>query len=895
MESSTSTAAGYINLGAVAYREGRLDEARALFVRALLTDHENERAWLWLATVSTDPDEQRYCLNRALEINPESSGLRRRALLPAGAATVPPELIELDHPPLPPDLVGVRAPAMPMLPRTALERRHRAQAGRNVPSVGDGTDADIPLPAPAPSPLSRVSWLLPLLGVVLLVVAGWLTFRNIGAPAPGNYVIAYAGPLTGGDAAIGQEQLQAVQLAVAEQNARGGIGGHVVRVESFDDGNDPARAGQIAEMLAADSHVLLVIGHDHSAATAAAAPIYEQAGLTVISPSSTADTLSDGEPWVFRSIFTNRTEGAFSAEYARHALGASTASIVSTAGDYEASLANAFVDQFSPIGEVRQRWEIDPKNRDASIAVIVSGLRDDPETGVLFLALQPPDARDVLLALARADLHPLILGGEALGFDDFANMFAAEPEEQEQPGFFTDGLYAVSPLLYDSLGGDALEFAQRFGATFGTMPDWLGAKAFDATVLGLYALETLDGANPAGTPPADLRQGVQRALVGLIGGEDSVPGLEGPLSFNPDRSAKESLSIGVFDLGALQSAPLQYRPTSPGAVNDLDAELSAGRVFDLDGEYFRQYRVVYVGVGVNEVSEVNAQNQTFDADFFLWFRYKGDQDAENIFFINADDPDTALPDPIERTEVDDEHFAMYRIDSTFGQPMDFRLYPWDRHALTISLQNVHLSEDDVVYVPDQSNLRQTQAERLSSGVDVTQPFNQVPSWTATRVLFTQDSATTRSTVPDPRSGAPELRSASTYNVQMTYQRDVRSFLIKNLLPLALLALVTYISLFFSPENAGTRIGFSITAILTTSVLLQSISGNLPDIGYTVAIEWGFYIYIGLSALLVLVNITIERWYKARRYAAVAQLDRIARVVYPVVILAVVTAYAVRFG
>ena len=88
---------------------------------------------------------------------------------------------------------------------------------------------------------------------------------------------------------------------------------------------------------------------------------------------------------------------------------------------------------------------------------------------------------------------------------------------------------------------------------------------------------------------------------------------------------------------------------------------------------------------------------------------------------------------------------------------------------------------------------------------------------------------------------------------------------------------------------------SITSILTTSVLLQSISGNLPDVGYTVAIEWGFYIYIALSALLVLVNITIDRWYKARRYAAAAQLDRTARIAYPLVILVVVTAYAVRFG
>ena len=895
MESSTSTAAGYINLGAVAFREGHLDEARALFVRALLADHDNERGWLWLATVATDPDEQRYCLNRALEINPESSGLRRRVLLPPGPAVVPPELIELDHPPLPPDLADVRTPALPMLPRTARERRQRAQANRAASGAGDGTDAEIPLPAPAQSPLGRRYWLLPLLALVLLVAAGVLTYRNSGAPSPDDYVIAYAGPLTGADAAIGQEQLQAVQLAVTEQNARGGIGGHKVRVESFDDGNDPARARQIAEALAADDQILLVVGHDRSDATAAAAPVYEQAGLTVISPSSTADSLGDGQPWAFRAIFTNRTEGAFSAEYARHALEAKTASIVTAPGEYEASLANAFADQFSTSGELRQRWEIDPENRDASIDAIVSGLRDDPEPEVLFLALEPADAHALLLALGRADVHPTMLGGEALGFDEFAGMFAAEPEALEQPGFFTDGLYAVSPLLYDSLGGNALEFAQRYRAIYGVTPDWLGAKAYDATALGLYAFDTLDGASPANTPHADLREQVQRALAGLIGGDESVTGLEGPLSFNQDRSVKESLSIGVFDLGSLQSAPLQYRAANPGDVRDLDAELASGQVFDLNGEYFRQYRVVYVGVGINGVSEIDVQNQTFDADFFLWFRYEGDEDAEDVFFINAEAPDTPLPDPIERSEVDGEHFAMYRIDSTFSQPMDFRLYPWDKHVLNVGLQNVSLSEEDVVYVPDQSNLRQTQAERLSSGVDITRPFNQVPSWIATRVLFTQDTATTRGTVPDPRSGAPELRSASTYNVQMAFQRDVRSFLIKNLLPLALLALVTYISLFFSPESAGTRIGFSITSILTTSVLLQSISSNLPEVGYTVAIEWGFYIYIGLSALLVLVNITIERWYKARRYAAVAQLDRIARIVYPLVILAVVTAYAVRFG
>ena len=893
MESSTSTAAGFINLGAAAYREGQRDEAREIFVRALLTDPGSERGWLWLATVADDPAEQRYCLNRALDINPESSGLRRRALLPPGPATVPPELIELDYPPLPPDLAEAGKPALPILPRTALERRHRAQATRV--GAGDGTDADIPMPTQAARRWDRFAWVLPVLGLVLLVLGGWWALRDRGAPALDDYVIAYAGPLTGPDAAIGAEQLRSVEMAVADRNAAGGIGGTRVRVESFDDAGDPERAEAVAAEIMADPNVLLVIGHESSAATQAAAPMYQQAGLTVITPSATANELTDGEPWVFRSIFTNQAEGAFAAEYALLALEATSAVVIATAGDYESTLAEAFERQFANGGEVRPRLEIDPADRDSSIQSIVTALQAKPEPDVVFLALQPDDAQALLLALGRAGVRPTMLGGEALGFQDFAARFAQEPEEHTQPGFFTNGLSVVSPLIYDSMGGRALEFSQRYVDAYGSGPEWFGAKAYDSALLGLYALESLGGETVVTAAPADLRQQVQTALAGLTGGDAMVPGLGGPLSFGADRTAPQSLSIGVFDLGSLQSAPLQFRPTSHDAGSDFDAELASGQIFELDGEYFRQYRVVYVGVDMNEVSNISVQDQTFDADFFLWFRYQGDKNAEDVFFVNAANPSTPLPDPIDRSEVDGDQFVMYRVDSTFSQPMDFRLYPWDTHTLTIALQNLMLSEDDVVYVPDQSNLRQTQAERLSSGVDVTRSFNRAPSWIASRVFFAQDTVTTRGTTPDPLTGAPELRAASTYDVELFYQRDVRSFLIKNLLPLALLMLVTYISLFFSPENAGTRIGFSITAILTTSVLLQSISGNLPDVGYTVAIEWGYYLYIGLSALLVLVNITIERWYRARRFAAVEQLDRMARIVYPVVILAMVAVYAVKFG
>jgi ABC-type branched-subunit amino acid transport system substrate-binding protein len=891
MENLPTSATGAINLGALAYREGRLDDARALFVRALLMDPNSEAGWLWFATVADDPAEQRYCLNRALKINPESAGLHRLALLPRGPSMIPPDLIELDQPPLPPDLASMPGVPLPIMPRAANVRRHRARAARAATAAAPEEAAP---PRAGIFAKPGVPWLLlaALLAIVALAVA---FYQRQQVPAESAYVIAYAGPLSGADASIGEEQLRAVQLAVNSLNASGGIGGHLVDVVSYDDQNDPALAATRAEEIAANDSVLLVIGHDISDVSMAAAPVYEKAGLAAISPSSTADALTANDPWYFRSVFTNHEQGELIAAYSREALGHDRASVISSAGSYQSSLASAFVDGFGRDGTIVKQWTLDPANRDASIATIVDELKATDDPGILFLPLLPEEAHPLLLSMGRAGIKIPMIGGEALGYGEFAELFENEPEEVEQPGFFTNGLYAASPLIYDSLGGDALAFAQRFRSAYDTSPEWFGAKAYDAATLALHAIGMMNGKS---TPPADIaaaRQQIRDALAATNNVDTSVPGLNGPLYFDKTNSIPQALSFGQFKLDHLLSAPLQYRAVQDPERFDLAADLADGKAFKIGDQVFRQYRVAYVGVDINEVSNLNPQAQTFDADFLLWFRYTGDKSAENVFFSNAANPEMTLPDPLDTTEDEGEQFAMYRISSTFTEPMNFQDYPWDQHLLTISMQNLSLSQDDLVYVPDQANLQQSQAERLRSAVDFTRPFNRIPSWIAERVFFSQGSATSRSTTPDPRTGAPEYEQVSTYQVQMSYLRDVGSFLIKNLLPLALLALVTYISLFFSPENASTRIGFSITAILTTAVLLQSISSNLPDIGYTVAIEWGYYAYIGLSAVLVLINITIDRWYKAKRFAAVRQLDRIARVVYPVVLLVVVAAYAIRFG
>ncbi len=900
MDNLPSSATGAVNLGAVAYREGRIEDARALFAHALHLDPDNERGWLWYATICDDPSQERYCLNRALEVNPESVGLQRLIELPSGPQTVPPDLQLVDEPPLPPALEKAEKTPLPILPRATVERRQRARALRA--ERGKSAREDTPAEA-ASAPADREGLRLPrswprwlpivaTIGIVLLAVAIMLWQRQP-RPLGDAYVIAYAGPLSGVDAATGQEELRAIKLELAKVNAAGGIGGWPVDVVSYDDQNDPALAAERAAEIVANNEILLVIGHHRSDASLAAAPIYEQAGLAAISPASTADVLTENDPWYFRSIFTNHQEGELIAAFSRHALDHDRASIISTGNQYEASLARSFVDAFGRDGTIVAEWTIDTADVEGSIARIVEEIQATDSPGIIVLALRPNEARPLLLAARRAGIQLPMIGGEALGYESFAALFDTEPEEIDQPGFFTNGLYVASPMIYDSLGGNALDFAQHFDAVYGVWPRWFGAKAYDAATLATHALGATTTSEAKAADVAEQRRDVRDALAALDSIEDAAPGLSGPLYFNATRSVPQSMSFGLFDRGRLLSAPLQYRAVTDPAL-DLTADRAAGLVFDIDGQPFRQYRVAYVGVDLNEVSNLDIRTQTFNADFFLWFRYSGDQSAESVFFPNSINPEAALPDPLEHTETNDNHFTMYRIDETFTDPLNFVDYPWDEHVLTLSMQNRLLAQDDIVYVPDQANLRLTQAERQRSGADVSQPFSRIPNWIVTSVIYAQDSATVRSTVPDPLTGAPEHEQVSTYQVQISYARDVRAFLIKNMLPLVLLALVTYISLFFAPANAITRISLSITSVLTASVMLQSVWTSLPNVGYTVAIEWFYYVYIGLSAVLVLINITVDRWYKAKRFAAASQLDLLAQILYPAVLLIVVAAYWIRF-
>jgi branched-chain amino acid transport system substrate-binding protein len=101
---------------------------------------------------------------------------------------------------------------------------------------------------------------------------------------------------------VAQEILRGVAHVQNQVNQTGGIGGRSLKVLIADDANDPELAQRIATELAKNPAVVAVVGHNASNASLAAAPIYQQAGLVMISPTSSSEKLSGFGNAILRTI-----------------------------------------------------------------------------------------------------------------------------------------------------------------------------------------------------------------------------------------------------------------------------------------------------------------------------------------------------------------------------------------------------------------------------------------------------------------------------------------------------------------------------------------------------------------------------------------------------------------
>ncbi|MSP01754.1 MAG: branched-chain amino acid ABC transporter substrate-binding protein [Acetobacteraceae bacterium] len=138
-------------------------------------------------------------------------------------------------------------------------------------------------------------------------------------PALAQIQIAVVGPLTGANAAYGEQMKAGALQAVADLNKAGGLLGKKIVLNIGDDACDPKQAVSVANQMATKK-VALVAGHYCSGSSIPASKVYLEEGVLQISPASTNPKFTDEGGWgTFRTCGRDDQQGLVAGQYlAKH-------------------------------------------------------------------------------------------------------------------------------------------------------------------------------------------------------------------------------------------------------------------------------------------------------------------------------------------------------------------------------------------------------------------------------------------------------------------------------------------------------------------------------------------------------------------------------------------------
>jgi ABC-type branched-subunit amino acid transport system substrate-binding protein len=853
-DSTPTTAAGWTRNAIQEINNGEVSDARQMLAAALRLDPDYETAWIWFGSIATDDAERRYCYERALAIDPDSVVASQLAQIKTTESRPPAELHDLEAPPLPEEFGG----------------SHYEEP-----------------------PAKHAIWPLALMAAAVLaglLIALWFLWPRSstkGSPIYVAFVAGFSG--SGADSAEAMERGLQVYLDYGNQN--GGIGGHPVEVVSFDDEDNPDKAVEVANQIVEDGRFVAVIGHRLSSTSVAAAPIYEAAGIPMVSPTATADELTANCTTCYRTVFDNSTQGKMMASYIIGVMGLDEAVVISEESSYGDTLSNGFDSVFeqaggSVIGEYT--LPADPAAAGDTIQQTALDIAANHQGKIVVMAVGATLAQPLLIALRNAGVEGTVFGSDSISSQTFLTT-TDQVARDAGGGDVTSGLYASAPVFVDSLNGDSVRLTAKYEENYGDLPTWRSFTSADAGVAIVNGLRSIADDENDHTV-AENRAAILENWDSLDSPKNSIPAFLGPLYFDQNRTASRPVAIGIANGTIYDSAPRQLVP-----ITSTPDKNAATQIVEIGDNTFAIKRVVQSGVDFNLIRDLNTVAETFYADFFVWFKYYGDDDAANVVFTNISDPQTLTVDEVRSEETDGQKYKVYRVTGSFTSPLDFRSFPFDSQNLQVRFQNRTLTSDQLVYAIDSDFTLIDQSERLSSGGNATTAINQISNWQANTLLAFAGSVGTSSNLGDPDvKVATQGIEFSQVGVNIDISRNVGQFLLKNLLPLVLLLAITYISLFFSHEQTTERVSFGITGVLTGAVLLSTVVSVLPDVGYTVAIEWAFYAFILLSALCILVALIGGRLNEAKQISEMRTLDLVSRIGYPVLVGLVVLAYWIEY-
>jgi branched-chain amino acid transport system substrate-binding protein len=256
-----------------------------------------------------------------------------------------------------------------------------------------------------------------------------------------------------------------------------------------------------------------VVGHADSRGSLFAAPVYDEAHIPLVVPTSTSRRLRTVSPWVFMMSPDDSLEADFIAAFARESLHTRSFAIFYDSDEYGIGLRDGLRTAFAALGlgpRVEEPIALpcgSPETAEASILRATARPID-----LVVIAGRTRDAACLGRRLSERVRGLRIIGGDAVEFD---SMFERRFGSARAP------FYAVAVWHAGVTDSASVDFARAYRGIVGTSPHSSEALVFDAVMLLAEATRAV------GTRPAAVR----RYLAELGGRRPPYQGVTGAVAF----------------------------------------------------------------------------------------------------------------------------------------------------------------------------------------------------------------------------------------------------------------------------------------------------------------------------------------------------------------------------
>jgi branched-chain amino acid transport system substrate-binding protein len=364
----------------------------------------------------------------------------------------------------------------------------------------------------------------------------------LAAPAFADVKIGFNVPLTGFAAADGKSALEGAKLAVAQANAKGGIGGQKIELVIYDDQASPKEAVPVATKLVEKDKVVGAVSGSYSGSTRAAAAIFQQAKVPYVVSYAIHPEITLTGDYMFRTAAMGEVQGRAGSMLVQN-LGKKKVALITLKNDFGQALAAGFKEGAAKLGlQVVNEYEYGMQDR--QFGALVSKVKSD-NPDVIYASGYYFTAGPLVSQLRAAGITAPIIGQEGYDSDKFIEIAGAAAE----------GTYLTTSLDRDSDSAATKSFIADFRKATGTNADMVAAGTYTATSVLIEGLKKTGG------------KGGEALKSALATGTFDTP--IGKLAFNDLHEVKKDVQVQVvkdksFHRHSVISGPLLSPPSKAG-------------------------------------------------------------------------------------------------------------------------------------------------------------------------------------------------------------------------------------------------------------------------------------------------------------------------------------------